>query len=106
MGGISRVGHSTLKQLVELLQKIIRGASWLIAKGAIEQGLVFTQYLGTLELGVTRTIIRPIMVPGAGLELARPQWPGDLKCLAPYSRYIPVQLIATLTSVMRLFLLY
>ena len=101
MCGISRLSHSTLKQLVELLQKIIRGASWLIAKGAIEQGLVFTQYLGTLELGVTRTIIRPIVVPGAGLEPARPQWPGDFKCLATASRYISVHLAIATTSITR-----
>ena len=42
----------------------------------------------------------------AGLEPARPQWPGDFKCLAPYSRYILVQLIATRTPVIRPFLPY
>ena len=46
------------------------------------------------------------VVPGAGLEPARPQWPGDFKCLAPYSRYIPVQFIATQTSTIKPFLLY
>ena len=43
-------------------------------------------------------------MPGARLEPARPQWPRDFKCLAPYSRYIPVQLNATRTKVIRPFL--
>ena len=46
------------------------------------------------------------MVPGAGLEPARPQRSGDFKCLPPYSRYIPVHLIATQTSGMTPLLLY
>ena len=32
--------------------------------------------------------------------------PGDLKCLAPYSRYIPVHHIATQTSVITSFLVH
>ena len=36
-----------------------------------------------------------LMVPGAGLEPARPQWPGDFKCLATTSRYISVHLATT-----------
>ena len=39
------------------------------------------------------------MVPGAGLEPARPQWPGDFKCLATASRYISVQLATATTSI-------
>ena len=38
------------------------------------------------------------MVPGAGLEPARPQWPGDFKCLATASRYISVHLTTATTS--------
>ena len=56
------------------------------------------------EPGTAQFLLK--LVPGAGLEPARPQWPGDFKCLAPYSRYIPVQLIATQTPVIRPFLLY
>ncbi len=39
------------------------------------------------------------LVPGAGLEPARPQWPGDFKCLPPYFRYIPVHLATTQTLI-------
>ena len=46
------------------------------------------------------------LAPGAGLETARPQWPGDFKCLAPYSRYIPVHPTTTLTAAIMSFLLY
>ena len=46
------------------------------------------------------------VVPGAGLEPARPQRSGDFKCLAPYSRYIPVRLYATQTPLITPLLLY
>ena len=46
-----------------------------------------------------------LMVPGAGLEPAWPQWPGDFKCLPPYSRYISVHPTTTQTSAIKPFLL-
>ena len=45
-------------------------------------------------------------MPGAGLEPARPQCPGDFKYLAPYSRHIPVHPTTTQTSAIKLFLPY
>ena len=45
------------------------------------------------------------MVPGAGLEPARPQWPGDFKCLATTSSYISVHLATTKASITKIILL-
>ena len=45
------------------------------------------------------------MAPGAGLEPARPQWPGDFKCLATTSSYISVHLATTKTSITKIILL-
>ena len=40
-----------------------------------------------------------IMVPGAGLEPARPQRSGDFKFLAATSNHIPLHLATTKTSI-------
>ena len=45
------------------------------------------------------------MVPGAGLEPARPQWPGDFKCLATTPRYISVHLATATTSITKAILM-
>ena len=46
-------------------------------------------------------ILTRYVVPGAGLEPARPQLSGDFKCLAAAPRYILLHLATAKTSIAR-----
>lgn len=52
----------------------------MLSKGAIEQGIVLTQYLGTLKFGVIRTIIRPEYVRHNGEVSSNLKTPMMLIC--------------------------